>query len=537
MINVNQITSQLAKMPDQTLQRYAQMHKADPYILSLALAESNRRKQMRQGAQMSVPEQPKVVDQAIAGIAQLPAQNLQGMEQTMAAGGIVAFDEGGEVERYNGEAGSLIPYGGAYGGAPITGRTGYEGMSPMELARALYEDMMQKIGPGLSPPERAKAERAARAEANKLAVAKTSQGKTYTPEAYGVTTPAPLFPGARGPGPAEISTPAPSDRAAAPRMAPATAPAAGPELLGGPGPGAAQPAAGLPGLATTPSTLRAEFEQFAPQGPVKDPFEADIRRVGRMDVDAAKAAQAERKQQISEMGLFGAEQERRLKEREGRLAGQEAQAAPMALLQAGLAMMSGSSPYALQNMGLGAQVGLKSYSAGIDKLEAAREKLEDAYGRIETARRSEKMLTDREMAELAKGVRQAESQVEKDVVAGARQAYGLARADAKTLFDAYKDNMRANAELGQRERLGLAQIQSQERIADLNRQARAQEAKLLAGRGELKSDAELREIYAKSILLQQRFPNVEDYIKMVKGTGGAAGIDYSKWGDPVKVGP
>jgi hypothetical protein len=105
MINVNQITSQLARLPDQALQQYAQMHKNDPYILSLALSESNRRKQMREGAQTNAPEQPKVVDQAIQsmaapmpediGIAQLPAGDME-----FADGGIVAFDEGGPVERY-----------------------------------------------------------------------------------------------------------------------------------------------------------------------------------------------------------------------------------------------------------------------------------------------------------------------------------------------------------------------------------------------------------------------------------------------------
>ena len=106
MLNVNQITAQLARMPDQALQRYAQMNKGDPYILALALSESNRRKQMREGAQMSVPEQPKVVDQAIAGMAapmpedvgigQLPVGEME-----FAAGGIVAFDEGGEVPGYS----------------------------------------------------------------------------------------------------------------------------------------------------------------------------------------------------------------------------------------------------------------------------------------------------------------------------------------------------------------------------------------------------------------------------------------------------
>jgi len=124
MINVNQITAQMARMSDQALQQFAAMHKADPYTLSLALSESNRRKEMRQGAQMGQQQpQPKVVDQEIAqmgpqmtpqqgmpqgmppqqlpenvGIGQLPAPNMKGM----AEGGIVAFDEGGEVPGYAG---------------------------------------------------------------------------------------------------------------------------------------------------------------------------------------------------------------------------------------------------------------------------------------------------------------------------------------------------------------------------------------------------------------------------------------------------
>jgi hypothetical protein len=118
MINVNQITAQMARMSDPALQQYAAMHKSDPYTLSLALSESNRRKQMRQAAQMGQQQpQPKVVDQEIAqmgpqmppqqgmppqqlpenvGIGQLPAPNMQGM----AEGGIVAFEDGGKVPGY-----------------------------------------------------------------------------------------------------------------------------------------------------------------------------------------------------------------------------------------------------------------------------------------------------------------------------------------------------------------------------------------------------------------------------------------------------
>lgn len=71
MINVNEITSTLRGMPDQQLQQYAMMHKGDPYILSLAVSESNQRKQMRQAAQAQAGgmPQPKVADAAIAGMA------------------------------------------------------------------------------------------------------------------------------------------------------------------------------------------------------------------------------------------------------------------------------------------------------------------------------------------------------------------------------------------------------------------------------------------------------------------------------------
>lgn len=112
-------------MPDPMLQKYAAMHKDDPYTVSLALAESNRRKAMRVGAAPMPGEQPKVVDQGIAeiaaptqqmpqqapqqmaqqqlpentGIGQLPAQNMQGM----ADGGIVGYaGDQGSVTRMTG---------------------------------------------------------------------------------------------------------------------------------------------------------------------------------------------------------------------------------------------------------------------------------------------------------------------------------------------------------------------------------------------------------------------------------------------------
>lgn len=100
MINVQNISSKLASLPDQALKQYAEMHKEDPYVFSLALSESNRRKELRAQAQQPAP-QPKVVDKELAdmdirkalpedlGIARLP------VDMSMAGGGIVAFGDGG----------------------------------------------------------------------------------------------------------------------------------------------------------------------------------------------------------------------------------------------------------------------------------------------------------------------------------------------------------------------------------------------------------------------------------------------------------
>jgi hypothetical protein len=102
MINVNQITSTLRGLPDRALQQYAMMHKGDPYILALAVSESNQRKQMRmagQGQAGAMP-QPKVADAAIAGMAQQQLPEDQGIAQIptpnmqrMADGGIAGYED------------------------------------------------------------------------------------------------------------------------------------------------------------------------------------------------------------------------------------------------------------------------------------------------------------------------------------------------------------------------------------------------------------------------------------------------------------
>jgi len=105
--DVNLITKTLANLrPDSALQEYAALHKNNVYILSLAKAESDRRKSLRLAAQGDPGQQPTVVDQNIAGMAPAPmmAQTQlpenRGIAQlstpnirTLADGGIAGYED------------------------------------------------------------------------------------------------------------------------------------------------------------------------------------------------------------------------------------------------------------------------------------------------------------------------------------------------------------------------------------------------------------------------------------------------------------
>jgi hypothetical protein len=87
-------------MPDGALKQFAEMHKEDPYSFSLAIAESNRRKQIRSQVP-PMQEQPKVADQEISSMTRLPEEVGIGalpVDMNMASGGIVAFGPGGDVK-------------------------------------------------------------------------------------------------------------------------------------------------------------------------------------------------------------------------------------------------------------------------------------------------------------------------------------------------------------------------------------------------------------------------------------------------------
>jgi hypothetical protein len=84
-----------------------------------------------------------------------------------------------------------------------------------------------------------------------------------------------------------------------------------------------------------------------------------------------------------------AKQEERIASREAALKGEEDKAPWMALMQAGLATMGGTSPNAFANIGAGATKGLESYGESKKGLAARADKLDDLRSKIEESQRAE----------------------------------------------------------------------------------------------------------------------------------------------------
>ena len=298
---------------------------------------------------------------------------------------------------------------------------------------------------------------------------------------------------------------------------------------------------------------------------VVDPFAEQRQELTNLATLQNAQEQAAFEKQVKERGQLGEKQEARLKAREEKLGKQEKDLGPLAMIQAGFAIMGGQSRSALQNIGLGAQVGFKGYREGLEKLEASRERIEDGLERIETARRSEGILNDQQRSALRREGNNIVREGKKEGINALTTELGVKRAEANTLFTTGINVLTEKGKIGSAERLGAAQMdaanlrEAQQQAGanvreaaklttqrDIARmEAAAKSADVAVRREELralaadKSVEAMRKAWAESKLLQSQYPNINDWLTMTgKGTAGSGtNTDYSKWGTPAKVGP
>ena len=421
MLNPNVITARLSRLHDSQLQQYVAMHKNDPYIVALGVSEANRRKQMRE-AVTPMPgqgqEPPKVVDQALQGMAPPEAQGIaalpaEGME--FADGGIVGYAAGEEVVE-----GSRTSYN------PLRYMPGLNLASDEGIARG-KQYLGWLLGQnGLAAPKETpgvKLQRETDAE----------YAKKAPPNPYTYSTPEGQFVG-----PAES-------------------------------PAAAKPAAGLPAAAQAKASKAgstgaktAGLGSIAPQG------ESD-------DIKALRKIMSEQRDTPEpSFKVFDEEQTKR----KDSIKGKANDNIDMALINAGLAMMSTKRADALGGIGEGAQAGVKSYLEGkksmeeierdISKAEVAKEqalndnnmkKYEAAAKRLQTSMKGYEVIigAQHNAAKLASDERQhAETQATQRAVANTYAARGAAGAGSKEMQEYGDLQVKVMASLDKNPRFQMA---------------------------------------------------------------------------------
>lgn len=308
------------------------------------------------------PQPPVLPEQA--GVGALPAPNMQGM--SMAHGGIIAFEDGGYVPGYAGNEESLVD---EYYGMPFGGRSGSEEYWQRPVMP--YGEQMRNVGESLkrgakrlfSIPD---------TEVDKEEKKKKDEKKEKE-KVTGTKTPAELKASSRDLDAILASRPAPMGDVPPPARNPRT---------GAPAPAPAPAPAGEAGIA---GALKARDALVSGE-------DKEIReKLGQYEKDVATGIEGLRKirEEGKPAGKAYEKYEAQLMKEEEAAKGKEERNLQMALVNAGLAIAGGTSQYALENIGKGAMVGTKQYMDGIDKLEAAAKKRQEAAAMIENARRAE----------------------------------------------------------------------------------------------------------------------------------------------------
>ena len=411
--NADLITQTLAKLqPDSALQDYARMHKNDVYIVSLANAESNRRKAVRLAAQgQNAGPQPTVVEQSIAGmaqqqlpenqgIAQIPTPNMQRMadggiagygddeEQGMATGGmggmfnfaqqsepVVRMSGGGHIPRYQGnmQDGSLV--GGIPGFQAVQPRAEFTQQGAPENT-PFFQRMYESISSGNKERQLAMIEQKIAqgiASAEEKAFYQAEIGKKSGQKQMGapkdVVNPDEVLMATEKAGKFKTA----ADKVAADK-APVAAPA---------------PQGNLPTGGTSVKQAQDLGSKFFDLKGIKGTLEQQQAQ-DRQDILNEKEARAEKQAAFNkEQGPAMAGYEKLLKGEEMQDATDKEKAGLTSLMKGFLAIAAGESPNAAVNIAKGAMVGLGDYGDALKEFKKSAKERNKGMLAIEEARRAE----------------------------------------------------------------------------------------------------------------------------------------------------
>jgi hypothetical protein len=472
-MNIVKLQSQLQKLPDQALIGYVQ--NPDGQVPSyLALAELTRRKEIRQSA---APRQPAptqtVAQQAVAesqpGIAQLPLRDEQMFsEQAMAAGGIVSFEEGGEVPGFS--DGSYSKYMEAWNRrqkeladpslqSSWMRRNVLEPLQYNTLRAEAVRDL-NTYDYGMPWTPRSENELRAIKEREKIA-ADIAAGK-YDP------TGKELVPTVGAPEKLVVDKPTADKTIADKSTVDRTKTDKVPALVG----------------ANTSGIKSLEWKDI----------EADSQ--GYRDIMRPEVSAQEKMAEMQ--GLLGVDPARaamkeRLEGMEARTAKEEERAPWMALAEAGLGMAAGRSQFAVQNIAEGAKSGLSSLAAAKERVNNAKEKQFEIANRMAQAERAEQVAAAKYGQESSEAIKARNDQVK---LAEQSNKNEISLKNAVGKFEAQKGNAEIalkKADLAQTAAANSAKLQMMQK--QILSQGLASQARLAAIRQKALADLKNNESY------------------------------------------
>jgi hypothetical protein len=336
--------------------------------------------------------QPKVVDQELAqmvaapqqqslpedsGIGQLPAQNMQGM----AAGGIVAFDDGGSVPGYADgvfvgqgfNQNQLVP-------PPTQNRNALIASRSAEIATQATQDELKRIETQLQSmppsPQRDFLE-------NRKRVLLSNASATVAAPAASAPPTAPALP----PSATQVMSGLPATKVPPNTGTPPPPPGTGAPVAAKPAAPAApvDPMAGIKALNTNAKTAAEAKTEAAALGD-----DTEIRKKLEEYVTGQKKAGEESvsafEKGIATLPKSYEKYEARLQKEETEAATDKDKAVGMSIFKAGLAMMSGTSQNAFENIGKGAMVGLEDQQAALKDFKKAQRERDKSFADIEASR-------------------------------------------------------------------------------------------------------------------------------------------------------
>ena len=408
------ISTNLRKMSDQQLAQYAKMHANDPYIFPLAFQESQDRKSMRAEAmaKQSGQAQPPVVQQDLAqmmpqqapqqapqqvggqqvaqlpedqGIGALPAQNMQ----SLAGGGITGENHfaGGitpeQMSKIVSETNAQLP-------KPI------EEMTPQEIDAWMRQNSpnakpyiqtstlnFDSTPTGSLPRGQVGANQQLSAIGDYFGNSNTSSQRNPQPQVQTQdTTPvnASAYTEAGVPNnyPQQASTEGLGSLFS--NYEQKDQPYVYKPFQLGPAPAMG---GGMPSLSSISKMGKQIFDP--------NDYKPELMRLENETRLGLDSMQKERELAYANRPLLGKKQEELLKAQEAKEGEKLDNLKTMSMLDAGLSMMAGESPYAFVNIGKGGREGLKRYTEGIKEIDKAKDLRDQAYAHIDDMRNAQIM--------------------------------------------------------------------------------------------------------------------------------------------------